>query len=94
MKIGYARVSIADQHLRMQKDALKQTGSQRIYHDIASGAKTDRPRLEKAIEQLREGDVLVVIEEKLRHLSFYHITQMPSNLIDVLQIRAFDHHPD
>lgn len=60
MKIGYARVSTADQHLRMQEDALKKAGCDRIYHDIASGIKTERPGLEEALNQLREEDVLVV----------------------------------
>lgn len=50
MKIRYARVSTADQHLRMQEDALKQAGCETIYHDVASGAKSNRPGLETALE--------------------------------------------
>lgn len=60
MKIGYARVSTADQHLHMQEDALKSDGCEQIFHDIASGAKTERPGLEEALSFLREKDVLVV----------------------------------
>lgn len=60
MKIGYARVSTAEQSVRLQKDALKAAGCEKIYADTASGAKTNRPGLDKALEQLREGDVLVV----------------------------------
>jgi len=60
MKVGYARVSTADQHLAMQEDALKSAGCTAIYHDVVSGAKAKRPGLEEAFKHLREGDTLVV----------------------------------
>lgn len=60
MLIGYARVSTEDQSLDLQRDALKACGCERVYEDKASGAKTDRPGLTKALEHLRDGDTLVV----------------------------------
>lgn len=47
MKIGYARVSTADQHLRMQEDALKSAGGEEIFTDVVSGAKSQRLGLDK-----------------------------------------------
>ena len=60
MKIGYARVSTADQELTVQIEALKQAGCESIYSDKASGAKTDRPGFRQALDYMREGDLLVV----------------------------------
>ena len=60
MKVGYVRVSTVDQHLYMQKDALKSAGCEEIFEDIASGAKTARPGLEEALAYVREEDCLVV----------------------------------
>lgn len=60
MKIGYARVSTADQHLRMQEDALRSAGCEEIYTDVISGVKSHRPGLNKALSYLREGDTLIV----------------------------------
>lgn len=60
MKIGYARVSTAEQDLGLQLDALKQAGVDRTFTDVASGTKTDRPGLAEAMNFLREGDTLVV----------------------------------
>jgi DNA invertase Pin-like site-specific DNA recombinase len=60
MLIGYARVSTTDQNLDLQRDALKSAGCEKVYEDRASGAKTERPGLEKALEALRAGDTLVV----------------------------------
>ena len=60
MLIGYARVSTPDQTLDMQTDALQAASCEKLFSDIASGAKTERPGLMQAIEFCREDDVLVV----------------------------------
>jgi len=60
MLIGYARVSTQDQNLELQRQALTAAGCAKIYEDAMSGLRADRPGLAAAIEQLREGDTLVV----------------------------------
>src|ERR1700751_4419485 len=61
MHIGYARVSKIDQQdTRAQIKVLKEAGCKRIYEEHASGGRWDRPELHRALDQLREGDVLVV----------------------------------
>jgi DNA invertase Pin-like site-specific DNA recombinase len=66
-------VSTAEQHLDLQRDALKRAGCQRIFADTVSGALDERPQLAKAIAALRTGDTLVVwrldrLGRSLRHL--------------------------
>ena len=60
MLIGYARVSTVDQNLDLQIDALKKANCEKIYHDKISGARADRPGLEKVLELSRAGDTLVI----------------------------------
>ena len=60
MLIGYARVSTDDQDLTLQRAALKGAGCRRLYEEKVSGAKRDRPELARLLDQLREGDVVVV----------------------------------
>lgn len=57
--IGYARISTADQSLDLQVEALEQFGCTKIFTDIASGARDDRPGLGDALEYMRADDVLV-----------------------------------
>lgn len=56
MLIGSARVSTQSQSLDLQINALKKAGCEKIFTDIASGAKTARPGLKDAEMVLREGD--------------------------------------
>ncbi len=60
MQIGYARVSIDDQDTAAQVTALKAAGCERIFREKASGGRWDRPELNRLLDQLRQGDVLVV----------------------------------
>ena len=57
---GYARVSTRDQELAGQIAELQAAGCGNIFKEKASGAKTDRPELAKAIRRLEAGDVLIV----------------------------------
>ena len=77
MFIGYVRVSKADgsQVLDLQKDALKEAGvsDDRIYEDLASGRKDDRPGLLTCLKALQPGNTLVVwkidrLGRDLKHL--------------------------
>jgi DNA invertase Pin-like site-specific DNA recombinase len=62
-KIGYARVSSVGQNLDRQIAALRAEGCADIYREKASGKDIrNRPQLEKAIDALATGDVLVVAE--------------------------------
>src|SRR5689334_6760672 len=61
MLVGYARVSIQDQNLDLQRDALTKAGCQKIFEEKRSGkAGTKRPQFEAALAYLRPDDVLVV----------------------------------
>lgn len=60
MFIGYARVSTDDQNLSLQRDALNQSGCERIFEDQISGAKSERLGLNEALEYARPGDTIVV----------------------------------
>ena len=61
MLLGYARVSKADdQDTAAQVGALKAAGCARVFEERASGGRWDRPELHRLLDQLREGDTLVV----------------------------------
>ena len=58
--IGYARVSTDGQTLDAQIAALKAAGAARIYRETASGAKTERKELARALKSTTAGDTLLV----------------------------------
>lgn len=63
MLIGYARVSSVQQNLDRQLGALHALRCDRIYSEKASGKSLKgRPEMEKAIDRLGTGDVLVLAE--------------------------------
>lgn len=60
MKIGYARVSTLDQNLDLQMQALRKAGCKKIFREKISGARRERPELSRMLDQIREGDTVVV----------------------------------
>ena len=60
-RIGYARVSTVDQHLDLQKNALRLAGCDRIFEDHGiSGSHEHRGGLSSMLRALRRGDILIV----------------------------------
>ena len=58
--IGYARVSTIGQTLEQQTEALEAAGAGRVFHDVMSGVRDDRPGFAECLQYLRDGDTLVV----------------------------------
>ncbi len=60
MIYGYARVSTDGQSVEAQRIALTAAGAEKVFQETASGAKTDRVQLRRALAALAPGDVLLV----------------------------------
>lgn len=56
MKIGYARVSTADQNLARQIAKLNKVGVERIYQEKLSGKDMRRPQLRRLLRTLKHDD--------------------------------------
>lgn len=75
--LGYARVSKGDEQSNaVQAKALSAAGCRRIFEEAASGGRWDRPELHRMLDQLREGDVVVV----------WKLDRLSRSLKDVLHI--------
>lgn len=60
MKIGYVRVSSADQNEARQIEAMENDHVEKIYMDKQSGKDFNRPEYQKMISRLKQGDLLVI----------------------------------
>lgn len=75
--LGYARISKGDEQTNtLQTKALKASGCRRLYEEAASGGRWDRPELQRMLDQLREGDTVVV----------WKLDRLSRSLKDVLHI--------
>lgn len=59
-KVGYARISSVDQNMYRQLDQLK--GVDKLFKEVLSGARRERPQLKAMLDYVREGDRVVVTE--------------------------------
>ena len=60
MIYGYARVSTDGQSVDAQARQLAKAGCEKVFQEVASGAKTDRAQLRRLLEALAPGDVVTV----------------------------------
>ncbi len=60
MKIGYIRVSTAEQNTIRQEVLLKELGVDELFIDKASGKNTDRLELKRMLTYVRQGDTVIV----------------------------------
>ena len=80
MKIGYIRVSTAEQNTLRQEVLMKELDVDEVYIDKVSGKNTKRPKLQKMLAYVRKGDT-VIVESISR---FARNTRDLLELIDIL----------
>jgi DNA invertase Pin-like site-specific DNA recombinase len=75
--LGYVRIFKGDEQSNaLQTKALSSAGCRRIFEETASGGRWDRPELHRMLDQLCEGDVVVV----------WNLDRLSRSLKDVLHI--------
>jgi len=60
MKIGYIRVSTADQNTARQEVLMAELGVEKVFVDRISGKNMDRPELKEMMGFIRSGDTVIV----------------------------------
>lgn len=76
MLIGYKRVSTNGQRLDRQTDILQNVGVERIFEEKVTGTRLNRPELQRMLDTLRQGDVIIVTD----------LTRLPRSTKDLFQI--------
>jgi len=80
-KIGYARVSTVGQTLEAQVEQLREHGCSKIFHEKISGARADRPQLNRLLASLEPASTLVVTR-------LDRLARSSSELLNIIQATA------
>lgn len=78
--LGYARVSTNDQSAHSQLDALTAAGCERVWTDVASGARSRRPALDELLAAAAAGDTVVVTRLDRMGRSLPHLLSLVEDL--------------
>jgi DNA invertase Pin-like site-specific DNA recombinase len=78
MKVGYIRVSTPEQNTIRQEVLMEELGVDKVFIDRASGKNTARPELQKMLQYVREGD-MVVVE------SYSRIARSTKDLLNIVE---------
>jgi DNA invertase Pin-like site-specific DNA recombinase len=81
-RVGYTRVSTVAQTLDQQNAALDAAGVTKVFSDVMSGARDDRPGLKALLDYVREGDTVVVWKLDRLGRNMLHILQTVKELTD------------
>lgn len=77
MKIGYVRVSTAEQNTARQEEIMKQFGVEKVFIEKLSGRDLNRPQLLAMLDYVREGDVLMIE-------SYSRLARSSKDLFDII----------
>jgi DNA invertase Pin-like site-specific DNA recombinase len=61
-KFGYARISTEVQSLERQTKALQDFGVDKIYSDVYTGSKMDRPNFQIMLKEVKSGDQIIITD--------------------------------
>ena len=87
MKYGYCRVSTQGQFLHggsmeSQIESVKAAGAEKVYKDVYTGTKRDRPEFNQLMKELKEGDTLIVTKLDRFARSTYEGTSIIKELFE------------
>ncbi len=80
MRIGYARVSTAEQSYGLQLDALRAEGCEKIFKEKVSGSKSERKELAKMLDHVRAGDEIIIWKLDRLGRSLPHLVSLVKEL--------------
>ena len=78
--LGYARVSTDEQNPDAQRDRLTEAGAIRVFTDVGSGKRFDRPGLAELLDHARPGDRLCVTRLDRLGRSLRELLEIVANL--------------